>query len=688
MKRFGLNIGIKILMFSGFFLALLIGSIYYIFLELEKQTLVIEEQKKVLNVLEQATEAKQTFDSLRYWLTDLSLSWQNESEENALANKEKIEKQLKDLEKINPKLIQAMRAEVDELFNKLMESVDAYVDENRVLGNSMVAEGRQISEKINSMVKKIKIKAETDADRAGMKVIQGNYKIGEMAFLLCGGALALGLIISLIFARSLSKPLNALVKSLRGIADGNLNQEKLKSRSSDEIGVLSSTCNEMLDFLGQIKLQAEDIAMGRLGTHYQLKGDLEIAFGKMSAQLMEKQKIDSVVGSVPINVLFADAKDLTIKYVNPTAISLLGRLGQYIPVKAEEIVGQSIDIFHKNSNQINQIVSNHKNLPHHAIIEIGPEKLDLLVSAIYDQEQNYIGPMLTWEVATEKIELQEKDKSSKEVIVNVLDQISEVVDKLSEASEELASISLQMEQNAAKASNEANTVTAAADEVSSNVNSAAAGAGEMDLSIKEIAVNASNAASTTTSAVQAATDADSIVTRLGTSSNEIGEVIKVINSIAEQTNLLALNATIEAARAGEAGKGFAVVANEVKELAKETSKATEEIANKIKSIQDDVKGAVSSIGDIGKIVDEINGISTTIASAVEEQTATTTEMNRNIQDAAGGTSSIADNLNSLADSVNSTKAGAGDTQIAASNLSKMAGNLQVLIENLKRDRLT
>jgi methyl-accepting chemotaxis protein len=213
MKKFGLNISIKILMFSSFFLALLIGSLYYIFLELEKQTLVIEEQKEVLQLLEKATSVQHTFDTLKYWLTDLSLSWQNESEDNALVNKEKIDKQLAELEKFNPKLIKAMRSEVDRLFENLMQSVDAYVDENRVLGNSMVSDGRKMAQDINGMIKRIKVKAEIDADKAGMKVIRGNQALGEMAFLLSGAALIFGLIISLLFSRSLSKPLNALVVS-------------------------------------------------------------------------------------------------------------------------------------------------------------------------------------------------------------------------------------------------------------------------------------------------------------------------------------------------------------------------------------------------------------------------------------------------------------------------------------------
>ena len=138
----------------------------------------------------------------------------------------------------------------------------------------------------------------------------------------------------------------------------------------------------------------------------------------------------------------------------------------------------------------------------------------------------------------------------------------------------------------------------------------------------------------TAEAVQAATAANTTISRLGESSVQIGQVIKVITSIAEQTNLLALNATIEAARAGEAGKGFAVVANEVKELAKETAKETEDISKKIAAIQGDTKGAVDTIGRVEAVIGRINDLSSSIAGAVEEQTATTNEIARNIAEAA------------------------------------------------------
>jgi methyl-accepting chemotaxis protein len=182
-----------------------------------------------------------------------------------------------------------------------------------------------------------------------------------------------------------------------------------------------------------------------------------------------------------------------------------------------------------------------------------------------------------------------------------------------------------------------------------------------------------------------AEDTNQVVSKLGDSSTEIGQVIKVITSIAQQTNLLALNATIEAARAGEAGKGFAVVANEVKELAKQTAKATEDISRKIEAIQGDTKNAVGAIGQISGVIKQVNDISNTIATAVEEQNATTNEMARNVGEAAKGSGEITKNIAGVADAAKSTTQGSEDSLKAAQALSKMSSDLQNLVSQFKID---
>jgi methyl-accepting chemotaxis protein len=262
-------------------------------------------------------------------------------------------------------------------------------------------------------------------------------------------------------------------------------------------------------------------------------------------------------------------------------------------------------------------------------------------------------------------------------------EVRSVATSLASSSEELTSVSAQMSANAEETSAQANVVSAASEQVSKNVQTVATSAEEMTASIKEIAKNAAEAARVATSAVKVADKTNGTIAKLGESSVEIGKVIKVITSIAQQTNLLALNATIEAARAGEAGKGFAVVANEVKELAKETAKATEDISQKIEAIRADTKESVDAIGQISGIIRQINDISNTIASAVEEQTATTNEMTRNITEAAKGSSEIAQNITGVATAAKSTTAGATDTSKAATELARMSSDLQKVVAQFK-----
>jgi methyl-accepting chemotaxis protein len=612
---------------------------------------------------------------------------------------------------------------------------------------------------------------------------------------------------------------------------------------------------------------------------------------------LEKQvaRITSMMENSPTNMMFAD-RDFVITYMNPASLATLTKLEEHLPVKAAEVVGSSLDIFHKSPAYQRGILADDANLPRRADINVGPEVLDLNVSAIRDDNGEYIGAMATWEVITDKLRLEreraeaaadtaavntvlskltaatsvdeavstaldavraefdwaygsfwkidatgavlrfaaesgdagpefrkvtleasfahgvglagrtwstrdlvfepdlglvtdcvrapvaqrvgvksgvafpivvggqvigtmdffatetlqpseqrlaalrnvgrlvsqaieriEKDTADREAaaeLAHKVDLVLEVVraaadgdltrtipvagddaigqlaggletllenlrasmrdigstaDTLAVASDQLTVLSQGMGDGATLTSERAASASSASVQVSASVQTVATAAEEMTASIREIAKNATEAATVATGAVGVASSAQDTVASLGESSAEIGQVIKVITSIAQQTNLLALNATIEAARAGDAGKGFAVVANEVKELAKETARATEDIGQKIEAIQSDTQGAVAAISEIAEVIGRINDIQTTIASAVEEQTATTNEIARSVTEAAAGANGIAEDVTQVASAAEDTRQGAQNTLQSATDLAQMAARLKELV---------
>ena len=607
----------------------------------------------------------------------------------------------------------------------------------------------------------------------------------------------------------------------------------------------------------------------------------------------------SVLENVPSRMMLAD-RDLVITYANAASIEGLRALEEHLPVTADEVVGSSIDIFHKNPVHQRRILDTDHPQPRQAQINVGPEVLDLRVVPLYDDDGRYVGSLATWENITERLELErarteaqadttavnkvlaslsvasttdealrialdtvraefgwaygsywEVDPSdrtlrfrvesgdagpefrnvtleasfaegvglsgrtwaqrdlfftqdigemtdcvrspvaqrvgvksgvcfpivvdgqvtgtmdffaletlhpsqqrlealrnvgrlvsqtigrlaketadreaaaelarkvdlvldvvrsaaagdlTREIPISGDDAIGQLADgltallatmrsslsdigvtagSLSGAAEQLTSLAQGMGEGAADTSDRAASASSASVQVSAGIQTVATAAEEMTASIQEIAKNATDAATVASSAVTVAGDAQGTVANLGESSAEIGQVVKVITSIAQQTNLLALNATIEAARAGDAGKGFAVVANEVKELAKETAKATEDIGKKIEAIQSDAAGAVNAIREISEVIDRISDIQATIASAVEEQTATTNEISRSVSEAATGANDIAADVTRVASAASDTQQGAQTTLQSATELSDMATQLKTLVSQFR-----
>lgn len=262
----------------------------------------------------------------------------------------------------------------------------------------------------------------------------------------------------------------------------------------------------------------------------------------------------------------------------------------------------------------------------------------------------------------------------------LITSIEEAAISLAGAANELTATATQMSASAERTNQESNTAATAAEEVSAGVQAVAANTEEMTASIKEIARSANESSKMAKATLTKTQETNKAISQLGESSQEIGDVIRVISSIAQQTNLLALNATIEAARAGEAGKGFAVVANEVKELAKQTAKATQEITGKISAVQKDSQGAVEAIESISQTIDKLNGIAGAIAASVEEQAATTSEVGRVVRESRKGIESIATTVKVVSKVAAENTISSQQTLEAAKNLSLLAEKLNALVK--------
>jgi methyl-accepting chemotaxis protein len=518
--------------------------------------------------------------------------------------------------------------------------------------------------------------------------------------------------ISIFFARGLNRRLGKAVHAAEHIAEGDLDNQ-LDDRSKDEVGKLLHSLDTMQTQLRQ-----------RIETDQRRTAEVERL----------KQGLDKVSASVMMANLDGD-----IIYVNESGDKLFtdvqDSVRESLPnFDPKAILGANIDIFHRNPSHQRAILDKLQGT-HQSTMQFGGRTLRIVANPVINEENVRMGAVVEWFDLTEQLANEDYLKTTAErereqaialqtkvdelltvvgaaaegdltQVVTVsgddaigqmgeglarffeslrasIGDISQHAQTLAGSAEELTAVSRQMRTTAESTGEQANDVVGASGQVSANVETVAAATEEMTASIREIAQQTGEAARIAASAVQAADTANSTVRKLGESSAAIDNVVKTITAIAEQTNLLALNATIEAARAGEAGKGFAVVANEVKELAKETGQATEDIRLKIVTIQQDSEGAAAALAEISHIIDQISAIQTTVASAVEEQTATTNEISRSVSEAATGSGEIAQNIGQVADGVQTTLQGIGDTSSAATELATMAAQLQQLVSRFR-----
>ncbi|PCJ98506.1 MAG: hypothetical protein COA45_07200 [Zetaproteobacteria bacterium] len=379
----------------------------------------------------------------------------------------------------------------------------------------------------------------------------------------------------------------------------------------------------------------------------------------------EREQLKIMVDNMPINIMMCDPRTLEITYANKTSIDTLRTLEHLLPIKAKDLVGTCIDVFHKNPAHQRKILGDANNLPYDGKIKVGPETLDLKVSAILDKNSYYIGAMASWSVITQQEELAQNVLKISESVSGTSEEVKVTAQVLAVAAEQTSAQSV--------------AVAGAAEEASTNVQTVAAATEEMTASIREITTQINHANTTSQEAVTKAEETRDVIQELSVASQKIGNVVDMINDIAEQTNLLALNATIEAARAGDAGKGFAVVASEVKSLASETTKATDEIQTQISTMQKATKDAVEAIASIQETIGTISNSTSNVAAAIKEQAETTEEISRNVQEAAQATTEVSKNTTGIQQAASETGAAATQLLALAEDLSGNAGNMNTQI---------
>ncbi|MDZ7714126.1 MAG: methyl-accepting chemotaxis protein [Rhodovibrio sp.] len=443
-------------------------------------------------------------------------------------------------------------------------------------------------------------------------------------------ALVLGCAIAWVIARGIAQPVRAMTDTMQRLAGGDITADAKIGRRRDEIG-------QMADALVDLR-----------------------------EAVVQSYVVNRMVDEMPINVMMCDAKEFRITYCNKATKETVGQLQHLLPVGPDEMIGETIDVFHKNPGHQHAILRDPDNLPWKTKIKLGDETLDLKVEAIRDQAGRYVGPMLTWAVITKQVKLAENFETQ---VMGVVNAVSSAATQMQNSAQSLSATSEQTSQ-------QAQAVSAAAEEASSNVQTVSSASEELASSIQEISRQVSESSRISSEASQEAARTNQQVEGLKAAADKIGEVVQIISDIAEQTNLLALNATIEAARAGDAGKGFAVVANEVKSLANQTAKATDEIRAQIGQIQSETGAAVDAIKGISTTIERINEIAQSVASAVEEQGAATQEIARNVQEASTGTMEVTRNISGVSQAANETGAGSSEVLSAASELSTQSERLR------------
>ncbi len=557
---------------------------------------------------------------------DLMKAKKTELPQDAEAALEPVNDILSSLNKDKQALMDAVEAKAD---TKTFVTLDASIEEKT--GNLIDA--------LTTAEDSVRSIQQDALDSLTETVVKG-LKASLVVF---AAAAALAAIITFFITRNIAGAIRKAARAINALAEGDATfQHGLNPRRGDEIG------------------------------------DMLRAFDALHRQVDEAFKLQRVIEDMPLQVVLADPQaGFRITYMNHSSRTGLTELpADDLPPELQRLAtdegfdGHLLSFF-GNQDDIASIFADPDRLPHRALVRHGTQYLDVQASALLDPAGAYASTMLTWRVVTREMT----------AAADFERHVKSVADQVLTAATDVQAMAQGMTHSADNTVGEAQSVTAASELAATNVNAVAAATEELAGSVTEIGRQTARSSAIAAHAADQARSTNDQVQGLATAAQRIGDVIRLITDIANQTNLLALNATIEAARAGEAGKGFAVVASEVKSLATQTAKATDDISQQVAAIQAETGRAVDAIQAIGKTIEEINLITSTVAAAVEEQGAATQEIGRNVENAAAGTSEVARGIGNVTVSANETGSVATRMLDAAGDLTRQSRDLQSRVDH-------
>lgn len=412
---------------------------------------------------------------------------------------------------------------------------------------------------------------------------------------------------------------------------------------------------------------------------FKRKSQAQAAIPSVAAGQAKLAWLSAALDALPVNIIIINPANGAIAYHNRSSINNLKSLGGGLPplFDPEKLTGSGIGGFPAVPAIDASILTDPSLLPWEARAKMGNESLRLKISAMRDEAGNYTGAMLNWSVTSNTMKMVEGFKRN----------LAEAMQQVADATQDIMAAAGQVSSASSTSQQQIDLARRDADHTASGVQSVASAAEQLSGSISEISRQVEESSRISQDAVGEAERTNETVRGLAESSVKIGAVINLIQDIASQTNLLALNATIEAARAGEAGRGFAVVASEVKSLANQTAKATEDIAAQINEIQANTSSAVMAIQGISKTINQLSGIAAAIAASVEQQGAATSEISRSAQQAAGGTLELTRAIEHLAGATKETGAAASQATLAGAALDKGADRTREEIDRFLREAI-